>query len=208
MAAKPPECGDTSMSFDPFGHNPEPNPPPGGPPGTPMPPVSATGPVGPGTPLDPEAARARARERVTLPAIFLIIIGAFNILLGGFSALNGLAARNIPAEEIKEQSIKSDPKNQKAFDDLAKQGYSFETVLSVVVNGMLIGGLLGVLFAILIILGGIRMLQMKNYGLAMFSTLLAAIPCLSGSACCGVGEIVALWSIVVLLQGDVRAAFR
>jgi hypothetical protein len=61
---------------------------------------------------------------------------------------------------------------------------------------------------LLVILGGVRMLSLKSYGLAFLASVTAAVPCVSLIACCGVGEIVGIWALVVLLQPDVRAAFR
>jgi hypothetical protein len=62
--------------------------------------------------------------------------------------------------------------------------------------------------ALLAIIGGIRMLQLRSYGLVMIASLVTAVPCLSPSACCLLGEIVGLWAIVVLISPVTRAAFR
>jgi hypothetical protein len=69
-------------------------------------------------------------------------------------------------------------------------------------------GVLGVLGAFLTIFGAIQMRGLRTYGLAMFGAVLAAIPCLSISACCGLGELAGIWAIVVLLNQEVKAAFR
>jgi len=44
--------------------------------------------------------------------------------------------------------------------------------------------------------------------LAVVTAILTAVPCLSCSACCGVGEGIGIWSLVVLLNPEVRNAFR
>ena len=45
--------------------------------------------------------------------------------------------------------------------------------------------------------------------LAMTAALLTAIPCLSfSSCCCGFGQIISVWCLFVLLDPQVRSAFR
>ena len=34
------------------------------------------------------------------------------------------------------------------------------------------------------------------------------VPCVSCAGCCGVGEVIGLWALIVLLSADVRSAFR
>ena len=65
--------------------------------------------------------------------------------------------------------------------------------------------LLGV---ILSLLGGMRMLALRSYGLCIAGAVSAAIPCVSCSGCCGFGEIVGIWALVVLLNADIKAAFQ
>jgi hypothetical protein len=52
------------------------------------------------------------------------------------------------------------------------------------------------------------MVSLKSYGLAMTGSILAAIPCLSAMGCCGIGEAVGIWSLIVLMSADVKSAFR
>ena len=52
------------------------------------------------------------------------------------------------------------------------------------------------------------MLSLRAYGLAVAASVITAIPCISCSACCGLGEGIGIWALVVLLNNDVRAAFR
>jgi hypothetical protein len=194
------------MSFDPHG-SPDESPPPAsgipqGPPGQGIPPDGGV------PPPDPEARLQRARERVTLPAIFLIVLGLINLLPAAFFTFQIFAMRSIPPEELRKRMIEVYPGYEKMLDDAAKQGKTMEDVKQSSENflwGVVIGEFLA---ALLVIVGGIRMLQLRSYGLAVLSALLMAIPCVSGSACCGIGEIVALWSLYILLQVDVRAAFR
>jgi hypothetical protein len=68
---------------------------------------------------------------------------------------------------------------------------------------------LGVLITFLGLMGGIRMMQLRSYGLAVTGSIATAIPCLSLSGCCcGLGQVVALWCIIVLMNPEVRASFK
>jgi phage FluMu protein Com len=57
----------------------------------------------------------------------------------------------------------------------------------------------------IVIFGAIRMKQLKNYNLAIAASILAMLPC---SACCILGFPVGIWSLVVLCNRDIRAAFQ
>jgi hypothetical protein len=74
------------------------------------------------------------------------------------------------------------------------------------VNGLFSGFLL--VPALVVIFGGIRMLQLRSFGICVLASLLAATPVISPTCCCGVGALVGIWSIVVLLAPTVRLAFR
>ena len=58
----------------------------------------------------------------------------------------------------------------------------------------------------LIIYGAMKMMRLENYGLAMAASIIAMVPCLS--PCCCLGIPVGIWSIVVLTNAEVKAAFR
>jgi hypothetical protein len=62
--------------------------------------------------------------------------------------------------------------------------------------------------AMITVFGGMRMLSLKSYGLAVFASACAAIPCVSPMGCCGIGEGIGIWSFVVLMNADVRSVFR
>jgi hypothetical protein len=58
----------------------------------------------------------------------------------------------------------------------------------------------------LIAWGAWRMRHLRSYGLAMTASILAMIPCFS-DCCCLIGLPVGIWSLIVLLDKDVKAAF-
>ena len=66
--------------------------------------------------------------------------------------------------------------------------------------GLVVVGGLVVLF------GGVKMLSLSGRGLAMTASILAMIPCFSGLVCV-IGIPIGIWSIIVLGNPDVRAAY-
>src|SRR5207247_568632 len=88
---------------------------------------------------------------------------------------------------------------------LANQSPDALKAQSVATNGAV--GAAHLLVGLLGMIGGMRMLSLRSYGLAVMASLLTAVPCLSPLACCLLGEIVGLWAIVVLISPVVRAAF-
>jgi len=56
-----------------------------------------------------------------------------------------------------------------------------------------------------VVAGGLRMLQLRNYGLCIVAAILAILPCLL--PCCCVGLPIGIWTLVVLMRPEVKAAF-
>jgi hypothetical protein len=59
---------------------------------------------------------------------------------------------------------------------------------------------------IVIVMGALKMKILQSYGLAMTSSILAMIPCIS--PCCLLGLPIGIWSVVVLSKPEVKSAFR
>ena len=66
------------------------------------------------------------------------------------------------------------------------------------------GAALGVACNLLAVVGGLRMKEVADYGLAMTGAVAAVIPC---SGCCCLTVPVGVWALLVLLDPDVKAAF-
>src|SRR5262249_35624537 len=69
-------------------------------------------------------------------------------------------------------------------------------------------GALALLTGAVTTLGGVGMCQRRSCPLVAFSCLLPALPLVAGSACCCLGEGVGAWGLYVLLDPQVRGAFR
>ncbi len=127
-------------------------------------------------------------SRLKAPGIGLIITGALNGLIGLLTVLSGLA--RLAGLGGKESAIR---------DDAEKLGYFVGTGLSYGV------GVLSLLLAPLIILGGIKLMKGKNRGLVMAAAIFAILPVTS--CCFIVGAVFGIWALVVLMNPDVKAYF-
>jgi hypothetical protein len=171
-------------------------------------------PYGYDEPRPPAGPDPAVRGRVTLPAILLIVVGVLNLvatLLVGGSGLVNLSKS--PAELQKQQielykQMFTDPDMQKQMlDQLEKQDP--QTTYNEAVWGNVGAGLFWLLIGLIVIFAGVRMMGLKSYSLAVFGSILAAIPCVScPGGCCLLGQIAGIWALIVLLNTDVRSAFR
>jgi hypothetical protein len=130
--------------------------------------------------------RARARERVLMPAIFLMISGGLGFAYAVFNAavfFSGVNENN-PNPLIKEDpNMKNDP--------------AYKAGQYAVIVGTIIG-------SALVIVGGLQMKNLKNRGFVMFTSILAMTPC---NCCCLLGIPFGIWSLVVLNDETVKRAF-
>jgi hypothetical protein len=164
----------------------------------------------PGVPADeliqrPVGETERFRGRVLAPAICLIVIGFLNLFMAAAPALYGMGAAKIPPEQLEAEMEKQNPKQ---LEDAKAQGWTVAEIRNILVYGSFSCAILDFLASFLVILGGVRMLMMKNYVLAVFAAILAAIPVVSCSGCCGLGALAGIWALVVLVNPDVKAAFQ
>jgi hypothetical protein len=176
------------MSFDPFA------------PGSELPPE-----YGP-PPALPSADQTYARQRVQAPAIALIVVGILNLFAVGWFLFNVAVMGFTPANRLHEQMLEiyqgfppmKAELNKKSPDELKNQ--------ALVVGWIIVA--LALVNTLVTIAGGVRMLSLKNYALCVCGAICASLPCLSGLACCGVGEIIGIWVLIVLLNPQVREAFQ
>lgn len=158
-----------------------------------------------------------ARQRVQGPAIALIVVGILDLLLMILQVGRTIQQATKSPQELRKEVVDAVQKMEDA--NLIGQGtakayakqYEGQGADSLKTQTLIVGGItcaLGSLIAILTLLGGIRMISLRSYGLCIAGAISAAIPCLScGGACC-FGEIIGIWALVVLLSPDVRAAFH
>jgi hypothetical protein len=159
-----------------------------------------------------ERARTAARRRVGLVSAALIGVGALNLtlafplLIGGvwsmswaedeskhavtvWSTFQASVLRFFPGFLLPPPSPPDEMKTMTAFRALS-------------------WGWLDLASSVLTLVAGIRMRVLRNLRLVVSGALVTALPFLSCSACCGVGEIVGGWALLVLLDPEIRRAFR
>jgi hypothetical protein len=145
---------------------------------------------------------------VQLPAIFLIVVAGLNVLGGLYFLYNAVLATITPGEVQKQRqeellrAFGFDPQQLAQFAKTPEETRN----TAMMVNWPL--AVLALLGSVLTLLGGIGMYRLRWYGLAVTGSIIAAIPCISCLGCCGVGEGIGIWSLVVLLNEEVKAAFR
>jgi hypothetical protein len=136
-----------------------------------------------------------AAAKVSGPAIGLIIVGALNAAMGAYNIFQGAMGANAQIQAPPE--MQGDQQAMEMFETLQNLGGG--TAIAV--------GVITALVGLLIIFGGLKMKNLQSYGLAMTASVLALIPCVSPSACCLIGIGIGIWSLIVLMKPEVKAAF-
>ena len=144
----------------------------------------------------------RAREKVSGPANFLIAAAVF-MFIGLFLNIGIIASGydlQVAMLEFMEPYVQGPEKQkfQQQIQDARNRDRSVEKVQSVGAT------VIGVVMDVLVLLGGLRMKQLRSYGLAMAGAICALIPC---NSCCCLGFPAGLWAIIVLSNADVKAGF-
>jgi hypothetical protein len=136
--------------------------------------------------MPPEYTHAYAIERVAAPAMALAVLGGIGLVLFGLSFVAHLiwAALGVHPGVFR-------------FPGLAPE---------IVEASNIISALMGFVFAAVVFLGGLRMKSLRNYPLARAASIVAIIPCFW--PCCLFGVPIGIWSLTVLSDPVVRAAFR
>ena len=126
-------------------------------------------------------------QRVNAPAIALMVMG----IVGGLWALLvlmlnvlGAGLGTMVAEESGQDAL------EMMFSGAIGIGFS----------------LIGVVLALLIVWGAIKMKQLQSWGAAVTASIIAMIPCIS--PCCLLGLPIGIWCLVVLFDSSVKSAFR
>ena len=155
------------------------------------------------TPSNADAAqlRAQARRRLQVPAIFLIVIWSLTIVTNIMSALITLLGGGMTKAALDElqQAAEANP-------DLTPFVEMYEKVLQFQTQAIWPMTLVILALAILSIMGAVRMLQLRSYGLAMTAAIVSMIPCLS--SCCCLALPFGIWCTVALSTTAVKQQFH
>jgi hypothetical protein len=122
--------------------------------------------------------RRRALEAVKGPAIALIVVGGLGLLYGIVNVIFHLTGNGVAFAPVG---------NPAAFR-----------------VGVIIGASLPPIWGIVVIMAGVMMLNLKNYGSAMVGVIFAMLPCNPG---CLLGLPFGIWALVVMNRPEVKRAF-
>ena len=138
----------------------------------------------------------RARERVSLPAIFLLIVGliclAWNVMA---IALLWIAPDTVVRGKYDLMKDMFPDRPMPAYEDYVKEEQTQQSVIYSI----------RIVIGILLVLGAAKMRALQGYGLAMTAAILSIIPFCPNECCCTLPF--GIWALIVLLNADVKRAF-
>jgi hypothetical protein len=144
-----------------------------------------------------------ARRKLRTAGLFLLLNGLFGFVLE--IATLGIALTQptvIHDQLVKMVEAQPDgPNKQKQLDDLKKDEASMRLDSP---TNLVMTGLTGVM-CFVVIIGAVMMRGGSGYGLSMAAAILAIIPI---TGCCCTGLPIGIWSLVVLLNPDVKRVFQ
>ncbi|HEY7328534.1 MAG TPA: MJ0042-type zinc finger domain-containing protein [Gemmataceae bacterium] len=132
--------------------------------------------------------RRAAEAAVSGPAVALIVLGSLDLFLIVLDLVLGLAGvKFLPVGDPRMGG--SGPN----MEMLTKPGF------------MIPRAIVAACFAGAILMGGLKMKRLENYGSVMTAAILALLPC--GNCCC-IGLPLGIWALVVLNRPEVKGSFR
>jgi hypothetical protein len=147
-----------------------------------------------GTPGPSPAQGGGGGGKVTGPAIGLIVCGAIDAIYGVLNMIGHLMGGGGMGEVPPD----APPAMRQFLEQMNNTSPIVGAIFALIM--IAVGGV--------IVFGGIQMMNRRMYGLAMTAAILNMIPCLTCLGCCGVGEGIGIWALVVLTQADVKRLFR
>ena len=145
--------------------------------------------------------REEALQRVSTPALLLLIFGILCVVLGLGGVVVGFAMRDSMKEQ-QQQEIEN--LRETAGEEAAQQYESMMGYMEAFQNPLL--NLVGVAVSIFIILGALKMKKLESKGMAMGAAIVAMVPCLT--PCCLLGIPVGVWCLVVMGKDEVSSHFN
>lgn len=139
-----------------------------------------------------EVDRNVAEQKVRAPAIALLVSAAIGALAQLVALVLVLVGADLPWAQYKDA-----PQEWAEFADWFESFFDASSV------GL---GLVSLGVAGFMIFGALKMTRLESYGIALATTILALIPCLS--PCCCLTLPIGIWALVVMHAPDVRPAFH
>ena len=134
-----------------------------------------------------------AARAVSAPAVCLIVTAILGMLNSVVGVVFSLVGARIPGLDLAK-----DP-----------QFARFERVIEMFSGTAgVISGLISLAVGAFILVGALKMMKLRSYGLAMAASIIAMIPCLLPFPCCCLGLPFGIWALVVLCRPEVKSAFQ
>lgn len=131
-----------------------------------------------------------ALQRVSAPAMWLLVVGILDVAMTGFDLLSRLLLTN--TAQVMQQLQALPPEFRAILEKLmGPAGAAYDLV--------------GIVADVLIIIGALRMKALQGYGLAITASILAILPCLS--PCCILSMPFGIWALIVLTRPEVKSQF-
>ena len=150
----------------------------------------------PATPV-PTVSPDRVRSLVAAPAIAMLIVGIVFALFGLFGALG--AALGWTAEALNQNRGGMPPEFARMMENLGGRVAVVVSLFHLAVAG-------------LVIFVSIKMRKLEGYALAITSSILIMVPCVTPFffciPCCMAGLPVGIWSLIVLMKPEMKSAFH
>lgn len=139
---------------------------------------------------------AGASDKVKIPAIGLIIAASISII----EAIWSLIRLQATAQMFQQMSsqFQGNPQAEQMMQEMAHLFSGPFGIANMVLQ---------IIIAILILIGAIKMLQMRSYEFAFAGAILSVLPCIN--PCCGwlLGLIFGIWAMIVLSKSEVKSNF-
>ena len=131
------------------------------------------------------------------PAVSLIVTGALNVLLAVYALVKDLFFPDNVEQLLAQMPPMPDPETQKMV----------VSMLHVMTGPLAVGShLVALLLSVVVLVGSVRMLQLRNYEFAFVAAILAMVPCVT--PCCLLGLPFGIWAVVVMRKPGVKAHFN
>ena len=136
-------------------------------------------------------------QEVKNPAICLIVAGVLNILLALWSIVKALFFPQNIDQIMSQMPAMPDPQTQKMVTSM----------LHMMSGPLAIGfDAVALILSVVVLMGAIRMLALRNYEFALVAAILALVPCVT--PCCLIGLPFGIWAIIVLRKPGVKEHFN
>ena len=139
--------------------------------------------------------REAALQAVKGPAIALIVNAILNLLLSIWGLIR-LIFLHPNVDVFSSMPQFNDPQTQQSLQQMMQLIYGPIGIVSNVI---------GLSLSVLVLVGALRMQELRNYSFVFVASILAMVPCVT--PCCVLGLPFGIWALVVLNRLEVKSQF-